>query len=187
MNTLFHTSYETAKGWLHQTLWTYNNVNMTPFGLLRFFFVVFFSLWLARCIFSTINKGAAARTPSKRYAIYRLSRVIYYLLLLIGFLFAASSIGFDFSQLILLLGALGVGIGFGLQNIFNNFFSGIILLFEDQLKLGDLIELEGGVKGEIQEFNFRTTTLLAEENLLIFVPNSLLINNRVSVHRGASK
>lgn len=182
MNTFFHLSYDTVKSWFDYPLWTYNQIQITPFGLFRFLFFLLFFFWLARFTFFTINKGAVQRNPSQRYAIYRFSRVIYYLFLGLGFFIATSSIGFDFSQFTLILGALGVGIGFGLQNIFNNFFCGIILLFEDQLKLGDFIELEGGTKGEILEFNFRTTTLMSE-GTLIFVPNSLLINNRVAIQK----
>jgi small-conductance mechanosensitive channel len=78
-----------------------------------------------------------------------------------------------------LVGAIGVGLGFGLQNIMSNFFSGLIILFERPIKIGDRIEIAGAV-GEVREIAARATTLVTDENVAIVVPNSQFISERVT-------
>jgi small-conductance mechanosensitive channel len=185
LSNLFEKSYLTTKNWLNQALWTFNDSIITPLSLIRFALLICVVLWLSRFVLRAMNQLAEKRGAPQRYMIYRLARLTYYIVLALGLLFAISSIGIDFTQLTLIASALGVGLGFGLQTIFNNFFSGIILLFEDQLKLGDWIEIEGGIKGEIREINFRTSTLRTQEGTLVFVPNSSLINSRVSLIKGS--
>ena len=95
-----------------------------------------------------------------------------------------SWIGFDFSSLVLIAGALGVGLGFGMQNIFNNFISGIIILFQSHLKVGDYIELDPtdadtGLRGEIREINVRSTVVATNDGTEVIVPNSEMVSNRI--------
>lgn len=181
MQDYFHNFYDRLIQWINHTLWTYNKTSITTFTLFRFFILVYLTVWIARLILRTLDKRAEKGEIFQRPLIYRLARLTYYTTIVIGFLIALSSIGFDFSSFIWIASALGVGLGFGLQPIFNNFLSGVILLFESQLKIGDFIELEGGVKGEIQEINFRTTTLYTQDSIQILVPNSSLINARVAI------
>ena len=86
--------------------------------------------------------------------------------------------GVDFRALGLLVGALGVGIGFGLQNITNNFISGIIILFERPVKVGDRVETDN-LEGNIVNISARATTIITNNNIAVIVPNSDLINKRV--------
>ena len=79
----------------------------------------------------------------------------------------------------MLVGALGVGLGFGLQNITSNFFSGLILLFEHPIEIGDRVEIAGCV-GEVTEIAARATTLVTDENVAILVPNSQFVSERVT-------
>ncbi|WP_068469578.1 mechanosensitive ion channel family protein [Candidatus Protochlamydia phocaeensis] len=181
METILKQTYTYATKWLHSTLWTYNQISITPLSLVRFIIFILLAIWLAKFALNLITAAGEKRLSSQRSLLYRLGRLVYYSIIGLGVLFALSTIGFDFSTLALLAGALGIGLGFGMQAIFNNFFSGIILLFENQLQIGDFVELEGGVKGEIQDINFRTTQLKTAEGALIFVPNSALINNRLSL------
>ena len=73
-------------------------------------------------------------------------------------------------------GRIGVGLGFGLQNITNNFFSGLILLFERPIKMGDRVEI-GGVVGEVREIGARATTIVTDESVATIVPNSQFVWN----------
>lgn len=158
-------------------------MTMTPMTLFPFVLLVFVTIWVSRLVLNSMNRMAEHRGLPQRDKIYRLARLIYYSVLVVGLLIAASFVGPDFTHFALMTGAIGIGLGFlGLPNIFNNFFSGILILFEGRLRVGDLIELEGGVKGEIREINFRTVTLKTEEGALIFVPNSALINSRVMLN-----
>ncbi|WKK73891.1 mechanosensitive ion channel [Marivirga salinae] len=101
-----------------------------------------------------------------------------YSVIVIGFITIFQSAGFDLSTLGLLAGALGVGIGFGLQNVTNNFISGIIILFERPIKVGDRIEV-GDINGDVYSISMRSTTVITNDNISVIVPNSEFINSQV--------
>ena len=101
-----------------------------------------------------------------------------YIVLVIGFVIVLQTVGIDLSALTILAGALGVGIGFGLQNITNNFVSGIIILFERPIKVGDRIEV-GDVYGDVINISMRSTTVVTNDNIAIIVPNSDFISSKV--------
>jgi len=88
-------------------------------------------------------------------------------------------VGVNLGALTFFSGALGVGIGFGLQSVFSNFISGVILLMEKTLKVGDFIELQGGLSGLVKEINFRSTVLTTNDNIDIIVPNEAFIKNQL--------
>ena len=104
--------------------------------------------------------------------------IFYYFLIVVGFFVIIQATGIDLTGLSLIAGALGVGIGFGLQNITNNFISGIIILFEQPIKEGDRIEV-GNVRGDVVKISARSTTVLTNDNISIIVPNSEFINSKV--------
>lgn len=101
-----------------------------------------------------------------------------YVILLIGSIFIVQSAGIDLSALSLLAGALGVGIGFGLQNITDNFISGLIILFEKPIKVGDRIEV-GDVDGDVISISVRATTIQTNDNISMIIPNSEFISQKV--------
>jgi len=115
-------------------------------------------------------------TQGKQQAIFQIGK---YLLYVIGFLFAIKSIGFDITPLIIGSSALFVGLGFGLQEAFRDFISGLILLFEGDVLVGDVIELETGMVAIVKKINLRTSKVRTRDGIVIFIPNSQLINNRV--------
>ena len=104
--------------------------------------------------------------------------LIHYSLILIGFLVAIAVAGIDMSKFAVLAGALGVGIGFGLQNIVNNFISGLILLFERPVKVGDTVSLDEQW-GTITRIGLRSTVVETADHSEVIVPNSELISQRV--------
>lgn len=110
-----------------------------------------------------------------RNSIGLIARVIF---MLVGSIVIIQAAGIDMSSLSLLAGALGVGIGFGLQNITDNFISGIIILFEKPIKVGDRIVV-GDTEGDVISISVRATTILTNENVSIIVPNSEFISSRV--------
>ena len=117
---------------------------------------------------ANVDKGA-------RNSIGLITRVMF---MFVGSIFIIQTAGIDMSSLSLLAGALGVGIGFGLQNITDNFISGIIILFEKPIKVGDRIVV-GGTEGDVINISVRATTILTNENISIIVPNSEFISSRV--------
>ena len=104
--------------------------------------------------------------------------ILKYLILTIGFIVIIQTVGINLSSLTILLGALGVGIGFGLQNVTNNFVSGIIILFERPIKVGDRIEV-ASVAGNVIKISMRATTIITNDNISIIVPNSEFISSTV--------
>ena len=102
-----------------------------------------------------------------------------YVVISLGALVILQGVGIDLTSLNVLVGAVGVGLGFGLQNITSNFFSGLILLLERPITLGDRVEIAGCV-GEVREIAARATTLVTDENVAIIVPNSQFVSERVT-------
>ncbi|MCX7823308.1 MAG: mechanosensitive ion channel [Syntrophobacterales bacterium] len=102
-----------------------------------------------------------------------------YILWFFGALAALNALGFSGTSIAVAFGALGVGLGFGLQNIFNNFISGLILLFERPIQVGDAIEVDG-VWGEVKKINFRSTIIQTWDNASLIIPNSEFISGRVT-------
>uniref|UniRef100_A0A7V2ZMG8 Mechanosensitive ion channel family protein n=1 Tax=Ignavibacterium album TaxID=591197 RepID=A0A7V2ZMG8_9BACT len=104
--------------------------------------------------------------------------ILRYTIITVGFIIILQTVGINLSSVTILLGALGVGIGFGLQNITNNFVSGLIILFERPIKVGDRIEVTG-VTGDVQKISMRATTIVTNDNISIIVPNSEFISSTV--------
>ena len=107
-------------------------------------------------------------------------RLVHYGLVLVGFLIALSALGFELKNVTIIGGALGVGIGFGMQAIVNNFVSGLILLFERPIKVGDVIQLSDGQQGRVLNLGLRATTVQTFDRAEIVVPNGDLISNQVT-------
>ncbi len=108
-----------------------------------------------------------------------ITRLVHYTILLIGFVILLQTMGASLTKLTILGGALGVGIGFGLQTIVNNFASGLILLFERPIKVGDTIQL-GMDLGEVKKLGLRSTIIQTFDNAEIVIPNSDLIAGQVT-------
>ncbi|ANQ50815.1 mechanosensitive ion channel [Flammeovirga sp. MY04] len=109
---------------------------------------------------------------------YNIGTIFRYSFVSIGCIIIFQSSGINLSSLSVLIGALGVGIGFGLQTIADNFISGIIILFEQPIKVGDMVEI-GDTRGKVVEINSRSSTILTNDNITVIVPNSQFISNNV--------
>ncbi len=173
-------NWTAVKEWFSFTLFSIDETPVTPIGILRVMVILFFAYWISRILQGAIN-GIGERVPgSSKSSLYAITRLLHYLIIVIGVLVGLSSIGVDFTKLALLAGALSVGIGFGLQNIVSNLVSGLIVLFDRSLKIGDFVELESGVVGEVREIKIRSTRITTNDNVDILVPNSEFVNARVT-------
>jgi potassium efflux system protein len=133
---------------------------------------------LANGVTFLVRKVVLPKLPLKRGVPYAISTVTnYFLLVLVGFA-GLSAAGVDMSKFTVLTGALGVGLGFGLQNVVNNFVSGLILLFERPIHVGDTVEV-GGLVGVVRRIGARSSTVVTYQGAEVIVPNSNLLSNQV--------
>ena len=107
-----------------------------------------------------------------------ISKTVSYAVVLVGLWFAVLASGMDVTRFTVLVGTLGVGIGFGLQNVVNNFVSGLILLYERPVRLGDVVEV-GKTTGEISRIGVRSSTVKTFQGAEVVVPNSNLVSNEL--------
>jgi potassium efflux system protein len=107
-----------------------------------------------------------------------IARLVHYVFIFIGFLLALLALGFEFTKLTIILSALGIGIGFGLQSIVNNLVSGLILLFERPVRVGDFIEV-GTNWAEIKKIGLRATTVQTFDQADVIIPNADLVSTQV--------
>ncbi|WP_425392269.1 mechanosensitive ion channel family protein [Ekhidna sp.] len=148
-------------------------------GTILYFIISFVILiWLSKRFRNLLVNKILAKAGMEQGARNSIGLIAKVMLIFIGAIFIVQSAGIDMSSLSLLAGALGVGIGFGLQNITDNFISGIIILFEKPIKVGDRIVV-GDIEGDVINISVRATTILTNENVSIIVPNSEFISSRV--------
>ena len=110
---------------------------------------------------------------------YGIGKIAGYIFVTLGFFIALEVNGVNLSSLAVIAGAIGVGVGFGLQNIINNFVSGLIILAERPIAIGDRVEV-GSVVGQVTKISLRSTTVITNDNIAIIVPNSNFISNAVT-------
>ena len=174
-------SWKNIVKWMNSSLFSISGTPVTPIGLLRFFLILFFGWFLSRVFQHTIKKvNNRTHGGMQESSLITLSRIASFFLIGISLLIGFSSLGIDVTKLALVASALSIGIGFGLQNIINNFVSGIILLFERSMKVGDYIVLADGTRGEVREINIRSTVINTNDNIDVIVPNSDFVNSSVT-------
>lgn len=136
--------------------------------------------WLANSLERNLHRLANKRDAAAKSGYFAMARIARYIVWIAATLMGLDYLGFNISSLSFLGGAIGLGIGFGLQNIFSNFVSGIILLIEKSLKIGDFIQLESGTMGQVKEIGMRYTRITTNDLIDIIVPNSEFINGKVT-------
>jgi small-conductance mechanosensitive channel len=117
--------------------------------------------------------------PGGSAALYVVEKVLAYGLVLVGIMTGMSALGIDLSSLSLFAGALGIGLGFGLQGVIRELVSGVVLLFDRAIHIGDYVEMADGTRGVVQEIGPRATRIRNNDNVYLLVPNSKLIDNTV--------
>ena len=176
----FYDGLKAALGLASTSLVTVNDTPITLLGLVRVAVILTIAWWISKLLRQFLDRTSRRRQTMNRASMYTLGRLFHYLILALGLLIALSSIGIDVTKFALLLSAIGIGLGFGLQAIFSNFVAGLIILFEKSLKVGDFVDLESGVRGEVREINIRSTLITTNDNVDILVPNSEFVNGRVT-------
>jgi small-conductance mechanosensitive channel len=167
-----------AISFFEKPLFSIGEAPITLFSVGKIFFILFFSYFLGKIALRSIKKLGDKYDIINAAKIYTLGRLVFYLILAIGIMTACTTIGIDFTAFAFIAGALSVGIGFGLQSILHNFISGVILLLEKKLRVGDIIELDSKEKGKVEEINVRTTVIRTPENGEIIIPNSEITSKK---------
>jgi potassium efflux system protein len=155
-----------------------DRVHFTIADALGVLFILVLGYALANAFTFFLKKVVLPKLPLNRGVPYAISTVTYYVLLLLVAIAALSAAGVELNKFTVLTGALGVGLGFGLQNIVNNFVSGLILLFERPIHVGDTVDV-GGLVGMVRRIGARSSTILTFQGAEVIVPNSNLIANQV--------
>ena len=154
--------------------------NITLGGVLGFFAILLFGFAFSTALRFLLREEVLKRLPLKRGIPELISTTVHYLFLLLVFLFAVNAAGMSLNKFTVLTGALGVGIGFGLQNIINNFVSGLILQFERPIRIGDVVELEAGMTGAVTRIGIRSSTVQTFQGAEVIIPNASFISSSVT-------
>jgi len=156
----------------------YGGVEITFGGVLAFVLTLVCAWLFARMVRFVLDEEVFPRISLARGVPFALSTLVNYAILLAGLFVALSALGFNLDRITILLGAFGVGIGFGLQSVVNNFVSGLILLFERPIKVGDNVELSG-LEGTVQRIGIRASVVRTGDGADVIVPNAMLTTDQV--------
>jgi small-conductance mechanosensitive channel len=170
--------YSFVKGVLSREF-SFGDISISLGSVLIFAVSVVVAIWTARIVRMLLRDQVLSRLPLARGVGNSIATLSYYALLVLGLVLAVSATGVKSSQLALVVGALGVGIGFGLQNVVNNFVSGLILMFERPVQPGDVVDV-GTTSGRVWNIGMRATTIRTFEGADVVVPNGALISNNLT-------
>ena len=155
------------------------SVHFSLGAVVAFILTIWITLLLSRFLRFFLQEEIYDRFHLARGPAYAVSTLVHYGVLLVGFYIAIAALGADMTKFAILAGAFGVGIGFGLQNVFNNFFSGLILLFERPVQVGDVIEV-GGQTGVVRRIGIRASIIALDDKSQLIIPNGQLISDKVT-------
>lgn len=155
-------------------------VKISPYGALKVVLLLVALVWIAAILNSAIGsylERLSALHASNRQLLAKVLQIIIYVAI---FFIAMDALGVDLTALTIFSGAIGIGIGFGLQKIASNFISGLILLFERSIEVGDLVELDDGTAGFIRKTGGRYTLVETFDTKEVLIPNEDFITSRVT-------
>lgn len=168
----------TLQEYLHLTLFTLQDTEVTIMSMVIFFLFLSFFLFLGSFARRILQHRILINFAIDSGLQYTLARVTQYIIVVLGVLISFQFVGIDLTSLAVIFGLLSVGIGFGLQNITANFISGLIIMFERPISVGDRVEV-GGIEGDVIEISIRSTKIKTMNNTSIIVPNTQFVENNV--------
>jgi small-conductance mechanosensitive channel len=154
-------------------------ISISVEDILAFVAAVTVAVLLSRLIRFALKEEVYPRAHVPSGSAYAVSRLLHYSIIALGFVVGLGLLGMDLTRVSVLAGALGVGIGFGLQSVVNNFVSGLILLFERPVHVGDAVEVSG-LYGEVQHIGIRASTVRTRHGSDIIIPNAEFITANVT-------
>jgi potassium efflux system protein len=165
--------------WVWRTSVNIGSLRLSIGDVLTSFFIIWFAYALSRFVRFALEEEVYPNVRLDRGLPYAVSTMLHYILLLSGFVLALGAIGVDMTRFTILAGAFSVGIGFGLQNIVNNFVSGLIVLFERPIKVGDTIQIDD-IVGRVQHIGIRASIVQSTTGAEVIIPNGKLISDKVT-------
>ena len=164
-------------------VWNYKivagNISFSIGNVFTLIITLYISNLLSKIVSTVLEKDVLQKFNFKRGVPRTISTLAKYTILTVGFLIAVAAAGMDIQNFTIILGALGVGIGFGLQDIINNFISGLILLFERPIQVGDTVQVDQ-LWGTVKNIGIRSSVIRAFDGSEVIVPNSMLISREVT-------
>ena len=167
----------TMRRWLG-TSWSLGELQLSLGAIILFIAVIWIGAMIARFVSLVLELDALGRMSLPRGVPVTVASLVRYALIAIVFLTALAAAGFELGQLAIIGGALGVGIGFGLQNIVGNFIAGLILAFERPISVGDVVQVADRI-GEVKQMGIRASVLRTYEGAEVIVPNSEFISREI--------
>jgi small-conductance mechanosensitive channel len=165
-------------GWFEIPIFKIGDSHITLGNFFYMLLLLLVLFWLAAKLRRLLEQKLLSRSRMDSSTRLATATVFQYSLVILGVLVILQTAGIDLTTLNILAGAVGIGVGFGLQNIANNFISGLIILFERPIKIGDRIVV-GEIEGDVVSIDARSTTVLTNDNIAIIVPNSKFITENV--------
>lgn len=153
-------------------------IRLSPLTLGAAILILYGGFWFSRLARAFLEINIYPRRDWDPGVTYTISTTLHYVVLILTVLLALNVLGVPLANVALVAGALGVGIGFGLQNIVNNFLSGLILLFERPIKVGDLLVVDGQW-GTVKEIRVRSTVFQTADKAVLIIPNSELLSSKI--------
>jgi len=179
MNHLLTNLFATLQKILDYPLFHFHKSDITVAEVLKLLALFVVVILLERVFRRQVVMRFLRRTHLEPALQFALGRIFGYCMLALGFFISIQLVGVDLSSLAILAGGVGVGLGFGLQNVISNFISGLIVLAERPIAIGDRIEI-GGIAGQVREISLRSTTVITNDNIAIIVPNENFITKSVT-------
>ena len=164
--------------YINYPLFSVGNRTITPLNF-AVFILVLIAGWFTGKYYKNIIYKIKHKYNISHSTATLLANMGYYTIITLSFLIALKIVGLDLSSLAIIAGALSVGIGFGLQNVVSNFVSGIILMFERSIKVGDYIQIDQDTRGEVVDISMRSTIIRTNDNINLIIPNQSFIQNNV--------
>jgi small-conductance mechanosensitive channel len=174
---IFSSLYESIETFLI-TPFKLGNFSFTVNDILLFILILVITNWISRFVQFVLQEQVLFKSRKQKDLSASISSIVKFTIVTIGFFIAALASGFPLDKITLLISAFGVGIGFGLQSIFNNLVSGIILVFERPLQVGDTIEV-GQLLGVVKSIGIRASTIRTFDGAEVIVPNGNLVSNEL--------
>lgn len=166
------------KQWIFAEL-SIGSISISLSDIIIFGFTVWLAFTISKFIRFILEEDVYNRVDLAGGVPYAISTVLHYVILVGGFIFAIAALGIDLTKFTILISAFGVGLGFGLQNIVNNFVSGLILLFERPVKVNDVVQI-GTHQGDLKRIGLRASILRTLDGAEVIVPNGQLISEEVT-------